>query len=111
MLKGFTRRFPPLNILTEEQATALHKAVLDVLRETGVRFEGERALKDLEKYGCQVDREEKRVRFPEYLVEEAIRRTPTSHRIKARDPKNDIIFGGDTVYFRRETQPGRNIVT
>jgi trimethylamine--corrinoid protein Co-methyltransferase len=100
MLKGFTRRFPPLNILTEEQANALHRAVLDVLRQTGVRFEGELALKDLEKLGCQVDHEEKRVRFPEYLVEEAIRRTPTSHRIKARDPKNDIIFGGDTVYFR-----------
>lgn len=100
MLKGFTRRFPPLNILTEEQANALHRAVLDVLRQTGVRFEGEPALKDLEKLGCQVDHEERRVRFPEYLVEEAIRRTPTSHRIKARDPENDIIFGGDTVYFR-----------
>ena len=100
MLKGFTRNFPPLNILSEEQVTAIHKAVLDVLRETGVRFESERALKDLAKYGCQVDYEEKRVRFPEYLVEEAIRRTPSSHRVKARDLKNDIIFGGDTVYFR-----------
>jgi len=100
MLKGFARKFPPLNILTEEQAAAIHKAVLDVLRETGVRFESERALKDLEKHGCQVDYDEKRVRFPEYLVEEAIRRTPSSHRVSARDLKNDIIFGGDTVYFR-----------
>ena len=93
MLKGFTRNFPPLNILSEEQVTAIHKAVLDVLRETGVRFESERALKDLAKHGCQVDYEEKRVRFPEYLVEEAIRRTPGSHRVKARDLKNDSIWG------------------
>lgn len=100
MLKGFTRKFKALEILTEEEVHAIHKAVLDVLRETGVRFESERALKDLDKNGCQVDYEEKRVRFPEYLVEEAIRRTPSSHRVKARDPKNDLIFGGDTVYFR-----------
>jgi trimethylamine--corrinoid protein Co-methyltransferase len=100
MLKGFTRKFPPLNILSEEQAAAIHKAVLAVLRQTGVRFESEPALKDLGKHGCQVDNEEKRVRFPEYLVEEAIRRTPSSHRVRARDPKNDIILGGDTVYFR-----------
>jgi trimethylamine--corrinoid protein Co-methyltransferase len=100
MLKGFARNFPPLNILTEEQANALHRGVLDVLRETGVRFESERALKDLEKHDCQVDYEAKRVRFPEYLVEEAIRRTPSSHRVRARDPQNDIILGGDTVYFR-----------
>ena len=100
MLKGFTRSFPPLNILSEEQASAIHRAVLDVLRETGVRFESEQALKDLARCGCQVDYEEKRVRFPEYLVEEAIRRSPSSHRVKARDPKNDIILGGDTVYFR-----------
>jgi len=100
MLKGFTRNFPPLKILTEEQVQAIHKAVLDVLRETGVRFESERALKDLEKHGCQVDYDLMRVRFPEYLVEEAIRQTPSSHRVKARDTKNDIIFGGDAVYFR-----------
>ena len=100
MQKGFTRKFPPLNVLTEEQVTAMHRAVLDTLSESGVRFESERTLKDLQKCGCRVDFAEKRVRFPEYLVEEAIRRTPSSHRVKARDPENDIIFGGDTVYFR-----------
>ena len=99
MLKGFTRNFPPLKLLTEEQVGAIHKAVLDVLAETGVVFYSDRALKDLEKDGCQVDYEEKRVRFPEYLVEEAIRRCPSSYRIKARASENDLVFGGDTVYF------------
>jgi trimethylamine--corrinoid protein Co-methyltransferase len=100
MLKGFTRRFKPLELLTEEQVRAIHKAVLDVLRETGATFHSDRALKDLERNGCMVDYEEKRVRFPEYLVEEAIRRCPSSYRIKARDPKDGVIFGGDTVYFQ-----------
>ena len=99
MLKGFTRKFPPLKILTEEQIESIHKAILDVLRQTGVTFHSERALKDLDKNGCKVDYEEKRVRFPEYLVEEAIRKCPNSFRIKARDPKNDLVVGGNTVYF------------
>ncbi len=99
MLRGFTRKYRPLEILTEEQVIAIHKAVLDVLRETGLTFQSERALKDLERHGCRVDYDQMRVRFPEYLVEEAIRRCPSSYRVKARDPKNDIILGGDTVYF------------
>ena len=100
MLKGFTRRFKPLELLTEEQVRAIHKAVLDVLRETGATFHSDRALQDLERNGCMVDYEQKRVRFPEYLVGEAIRRCPSSYRIKARDPKYDLVVGGDTVYFR-----------
>ena len=99
MLKGFTRRYKPLEILTEEEIESIHKAALDVLRETGVRFESERALKDLEKKDCMVDYDLNRVRFPEYLVEEAIRKCPGSFRIKARDPRNDIILGRDAVYF------------
>lgn len=100
MLEGYTRKFKPLELLNEEEVRAIHRAVLDVLRETGIKFESKKALKDLEKHGCQVDYEEKRVRFPEYLVEEAIRKCPSSFRMKARDPKDDVIYGGDTVYFQ-----------
>jgi trimethylamine--corrinoid protein Co-methyltransferase len=99
MQKGFIRNYRPLELLTEEQVAALHRAVLDVLRETGLTFHSERALKDLAGYGCQVDYDIMRVRFPEYLVEEAIRRCPSSYRVRARDPKDDIILGGDTVHF------------
>jgi len=99
MLKGFTRRYKPLELLTETEIDSIHKATLDVLRVTGVRFESERALKELEKKGCMVDYNLMRARFPEYLIEEAIRICPSSFRIKARDPKNDLILGRDTVYF------------
>ena len=99
-MKGFTRRFKPLEILTEEQVGEIHRAILAVLWETGVTFHSERALKDLEKNGCKVDYDLKRARFPEYLVEEAIHRCSSSYRVKARDPKNDLVIGGDTVYFR-----------
>ena len=99
MLKGFTRKYKPLEILTEEQIDAIHKGTLDVLEQTGMRFEHERALKLFKKNGCEVDFEKRMVRFPPGLVEESLRKTPSSWRWHARAPKDDIIVGGNTVYF------------
>ena len=99
MLKGFTRNFGPLEILTEEQVEAINRGTLDVLWETGIRIESERGLKFLAKNDCKVDYDEKRVRFPQGLVEECLRKCPSSWRFKARDPKNDVVLGGNSVYF------------
>jgi len=99
MLKGFTRRFKPLEILREEDVEAIHKGILDVLEQTGVTFLHERALKVFEKNGCKVDYDEERVRIPPWLVEECLRKTPSSYHVKARDPKKDLAIGANTLYF------------
>jgi len=98
-MKGFIRNFKPLEILTDEQIEVIHRAALDVLEETGIRFEHERGLDALEKNGCQVDRDNMRVRIPADLVEECLRKCPSSFHVKARDPKNDLRLGGNTLYF------------
>ena len=98
-LKGFPRKFKPLEILTEEQVEAIHKGTLEVLWVTGVRVEHEGALKLCEKNGCRVDYDENRVRIPPDVVEECIRRAPSSFHTKARDSKNDLMIGGDTLYL------------
>jgi len=98
-LKGFTRKFKPFEILTEEQIEAIHRASLDVLEETGIRFEHDKALNLFKENGANVDFAEKRVRIPPGMVEECLRRCPSSFRMKARDPKNDLIIGGNTLYF------------
>lgn len=108
MQKGFTRNFPPLKVLTEEQVEAIHRATLAVLRETGVRFESKKALEILEKNGCIVDHDEMRVRFPEAVIEECIRRCPSTFRLKARHPSRDIVVGGNSVYFM--SAPGMQTV-
>lgn len=100
MLKGFKRNFKPLEIITEEHVASIHQGILDVLRETGVRFESDWALQFFKKHDCDVDFEDNRVRFPEGLVEECLRKCPSSFRLKARDPNNDLIMGGNTVYFK-----------
>ena len=98
--KGFTRNFPPLKILTEEQVGAIYRGILAVLEQTGIKFESEKALKLFAENGCKVNFQTHVVRFPPALVEECLRKAPSSFCVKARDPKDDLIIGGDTVYFR-----------
>ena len=107
-LKGFTRYFKPLEILGEEQVDAIHKGTLEVLWETGVRVEHERALKLFEDNSCRVDYDERMIKLPPALVEECLRKVPSSFHAKARDPKNNLVLGGNTAYFG--SAPGRTTV-
>ena len=92
-MKGFVRKFKPLEILTEEQIQSIHQGTLQVLEKTGLRIEHEKALKLLKKNGCSVDYDNNRVRFPPGLVEECLRKCPSSFLVKARNPKNEFIYG------------------
>jgi len=99
MLQGYTRKFKPLEILTDEQVEVIHKGILGILWETGATFHHNKALKLFENNGCKVDFEEKRVHFPPSLVEECLRKTPSSFHMKARDPKNNLLIGGNTLHL------------
>jgi trimethylamine--corrinoid protein Co-methyltransferase len=107
-LKGFVRKFKPLEILTDEELEAIHKSTLEVLWTTGVRMEHDRALKLLEQHGCRVNYVNKRVKIPSDLVEECLRRAPSSFHAQARDEKYDLMIGGDTLYLA--VAPGQNTV-
>ena len=107
-LKGFVRNFKPLEILPEEKIEDIHKGVLAILENTGMRFESEFALKTFKKHGCTVDFDTMRVKFPPHLVEECIRITPSSFYFKSRNPDHDLIIGGNTVYFC--AFPGMNTI-
>ena len=100
MLKGFTRKFKPLEILTEGQVDAIWKGILDVLEKPGLKFDvgTPKALKIFDKAGCKVDYDTKMVRFPQDLVTECLSKCSSNFRLKAREPKNDIVIGGDKVY-------------
>jgi trimethylamine--corrinoid protein Co-methyltransferase len=99
MAGGFSRTFKPLEITTEEEINAIHQGTLEVLWKTGVLVEHERALEHFSKNGCKVDFDEKRVRIPPVVVEDCLRKAPSIFCVKARNPKDDLITGSDTVYF------------
>lgn len=99
MQKGFKRNFEPIKILTESQVELIHTASLQVLDEVGFNYESDKALKLLEEHGCRVDYETKIAKIPPSLVEESIRKTPSSFYLRARDPEKGVRFGGNTLYF------------
>jgi trimethylamine:corrinoid methyltransferase-like protein len=63
VLTGFRRRFPPVDVLSEEDPEAIHRGALFVLETTGMKVEHERALKLFAAHDCTVDFEENRVRM------------------------------------------------
>ena len=95
--RGFTRRFPPLKLLTDEQVEEIHRGMLQVLWTTGVHIEHERALKLFEQNGCKVDHEDMRVRIPPALVEECLRKAPSSFPAPGRDPAKTLMIGGNNL--------------
>jgi trimethylamine--corrinoid protein Co-methyltransferase len=99
MLKGFMRKFRPLEILTDEEVEAIHRGILYVLETTGVKVEHDEALKLFAQNDCKVNFDEKRVRIPGWLVEESLRKCPSSFPLRARDSESDLMVGGNALYF------------
>ncbi len=88
-----------LNILTDDEVNEIHRSTLELLDQTGVFIEDERALDCFESGGARVDRESKMVQIPPYLVEEAVRSAPSKVILAGRDPKHDIVLEGRRVHF------------
>jgi trimethylamine--corrinoid protein Co-methyltransferase len=107
-LNGFKLKIKPLKIISEDEIENIHFATINVLKETGVKFESKSALNLLKKNDCIADFDNMIVKFPEELVEDCLKTTPKTFKFKAREEKNDVILGGDTVYFH--SAPGMNIV-
>lgn len=89
----------PINILTEDQVALIHRGALEVLEKIGIVFESQEALDILEDAGCRVDRTKRLVHFPGWLVEECMRRCPSSFGLKARNPERSLWLGHPKVHF------------
>jgi len=86
-----------LNMFTDGDLEQIHLATLEVLEQTGVYFESEEAVEILKNTGAKV--EGNVVKFPNYMVEEAIRLAPKNLLLAGRDPQNDMIIQKGRVYF------------
>jgi trimethylamine--corrinoid protein Co-methyltransferase len=98
-VRGYSRKFRPLEIIGNEEVAAIQNGTMEVLEKTGLRVEHEKALEIFDGHGCTVDRGNNRVRFPAWLVEDCLRKTPASFVIESRDPNKNIRMGGNTTYF------------
>ena len=77
-----------LNFLTEDEIERIHKASLQILKETGVKIRSEKVRRLLAENGAEVN--DAIVKVPSALVEEAITRAPEKITLSASEPKCDL---------------------
>jgi len=88
-----------ITLLDRDEIYQIHLATLEILERTGTTVNSSRALKILTDAGAYVDPKTKIVKFPSYMVEEALRNAPKRVVLCGRDPKNDIRLEDGRVYF------------
>lgn len=84
---GFT---PTMRVLSDEQVYDIHNAALQILWQTGVLVKSEEARRLLAAAGARVDEETMTCHIPAYVVEEALKRAPSSFTVYARNPNNNV---------------------
>jgi len=87
-----------LELFTRDQIYDFHLATLKVLEEIGIAVRDENAVSILAKAGASVDEKTYVVKFPQYLVDDAIRKVPKFVTLGARNPKWDLNLWNMTVY-------------
>lgn len=88
----WTRRLH-LDVLSEEQAEAIHDAALRLLEEVGVRFPFEPALRRFREAGCATQGD--LVRLDRAFVAERLAQAPSSFTVHARNPERSVVIGGE----------------
>jgi len=88
-----------LDVFTGDEINDIHLATLEVLGRTGVWVEDDEALDVFEAGGAEVDREERIVRLPAHVVEDAIRSAPPTITLCGRVPENDVVLESGRVGF------------
>ena len=90
---------PVLKVLSDEQVAEIHQAALEILWNTGVLVKSPTARGLLRQAGAVVDEATMRCRIPGYILEEALKRAPSSFTIFARNPKNNVHVTTSDLFY------------
>ena len=97
MLPALKRKLPLVEPMDVEQIEKIDAASMGILEDVGVVFRDEVALEDWRKAGADVRGET--VHLDRGLVKELIASIPSSFMYHARNPANNLPFGGDHGIF------------
>jgi len=89
---------PKLSFLSAEDKTRIHRGVIEVLREVGMKIMHEEARALLQNAGCQVT-QDGMIQIPAQLVEKAAKSAPENIAIYDRLENHVMDLGGRRSYF------------
>jgi trimethylamine--corrinoid protein Co-methyltransferase len=87
-----------LSFLSREDKEKIHQAIFEILGDIGMKIFQDEALFLLKEAGCVVD-EDRMVKIPSELVQQAIESAPKSISIYDREGKLSMDLGGHRSYF------------
>ena len=79
-----------MRFLSSDEEEFVHDKSLETLSEIGVRVRSDSVLSMLDDSGANVDKESRVARMPEGMVNDALKKAPSSFRMCARNRANDI---------------------
>jgi trimethylamine--corrinoid protein Co-methyltransferase len=88
-----------LKIFSDDDLYQIHLATLEVLEHSGLYVQSNEAMDIFENGGCKVDRQQKKVRIPAYVVEDALNSAPQKVVLCGRDPEKDLVLEANRVNF------------
>ena len=88
-----------LRFVTRDQARDIHVASIEVLESVGMHCPSKKIAEIFDEAGASVDFREKRIRIPQHLVEESLKKAPSEIVFCGRNPENDILLEDSRVYF------------
>ena len=85
--------------LTDEAIKRIHEASLKVLERTGIEVMPSECREIFRQAGARIDEENNRVFISRSMVEDALAAAPNEVILCGRDPKHDMLLGGQRVYM------------
>ena len=93
----FVNKMPRYEILSQDAIATLDKGWKRIVSEIGIEFMSDRAIELFKKAGQKI--EDHNVKFdPEFILEQ-IKKAPKEFDVQARNPKNTVHIGGDSMVF------------
>ena len=88
-----------LNVMSDDEVHEIHLGTLEVLKDVGIFVESKEALERFDGGGCEVDMKNKVVKFPHWVVDDAINSTPGTYYACGRRPEDDVLLEDNRVTF------------
>jgi trimethylamine--corrinoid protein Co-methyltransferase len=86
-----------IELLSRKELREIHYSSIEVLEKAGILCESKDIIKVFKDAGADI--KDKIIIIPESLINEALKRAPSSFKLCGRNPKYDIKIGEGKVYF------------
>ncbi len=104
-----------LKLFNEQNMESIHESVVDLLENTGIKVNSEKAFRIFKNNGAAADEENKIIRIPRAMLEDAVEKAPSKVTLYGREEKNDLLLEnarthlgtGGTVMYTLDMDTGK----